>query len=267
MMTLLKLEWLRLRGFRFFWIFLIGYFLCLLMVLWVSSSILVELMSGVSLPGLSGFNFSQTLSMIFYFSGFFEPFLALILIMMISNDSSLGTLKQHVIDGLSLEQVVLGRLIQVLFLVVISFVMIMGLSFLFAGRVSGQEMEWPSYLQVSGFLMRSLGFLSVGVLLATLIQRSIPTVFAYFGIRYILEPVVAFSLSFYFKMEVHGYLPLGVFASLIQSPKDILNLGITLSDKGSSAQLPESLSFLIAGLYFIFIWGAMYALLKNRRFR
>lgn len=266
MMTLLKLEWLRLKGFRFFWIFLVGYFLCLLMVMWVGSSLLTQMMSGVSLPGLSSFTFSQTLSLIFYFSGFFEPFLALILIMMISNDHALGTLKQHVIDGLSLEQVTLGRLTQVLLLVFLSFSMVTGLSFVFAGQISGEGITFPSGLQVGGFLLRSLGFLSVAVLLASLVKKSIPTVFAYFGIRYILEPALAFGVGLYLKVEIDSFLPLGAFGELVAGPKDILNLGMAMPGMESGAQLPEHLPFLIAGLYFVLIWVAIYALVKTRRF-
>lgn len=267
MMTLLKLEWLRLKGFRFFWIFLSGYFLCLLMILWVGSSLLTELMAGVSLPGMSSLSFSQTLSLIFYLSGFFESFLALILIMMICNDHSLGTLKQHVIDGLSLEQVTLGRLTQVALLVFVSFVMVTGLSFLFAGRVSGEGIEWPSWLQVGGFCLRSLGLLSFSVLLASLIKRAIPTVLAYFGLKLILEPVIGYTLGQYIEIDVAQYLPLDVFSSLVESPNDILNLGgMTMPGMEASAQIPETLPFIIAGLYFILIWGAIYALVKTRRF-
>ena len=265
MMTLLKLEWLRLKGFRFFWIFLSGYFLCLLMILWVGTSLLTEMMAGVSIPGLSSFSFSQTLSLIFYFSGFFEPFLALILIMMISNDHALGTLKQHVIDGLSLEQVTLGRLTQVLLLVLVSFAMVTGLSFVFAGKVSGQGIEWPSLQQVGGFLLRSLGFLSFGVLLASLIKKAIPTVFVYMGFR-VLEWVVAFGVRAYYEVETHQYLPMGSLGNLVAGPKDILNLSGMMPGSDAGAQLPEHLPFLIAGLYFVLIWVAIYALVKTRRF-
>ena len=101
---------------------------------------------------------------------------------------------------------------------------------------------------------------------ANIAKKAIPTVFAYFGIRYILEPALAFGIGLYFKVDIDMYLPLGAFGDLVTGPKDILNLGMAMPDSSGGAQLPESLPFLIAGLYFVLIWGAIYALVKTRRF-
>lgn len=268
MMSLMQLEWLRLKGFRFFWIFLVGYFACLFMVMWVGKSLATEMLSGVSLPGMSSFSFSQTMSLIFYFSGFFESFLALILIMLISNDYGLGTLKQHVIDGLSYEQVTLGRLIQVSVLVVLSFLMVFGLSIVFAGQMSGEGMVWPSTPQVIGFFLRSLGNLSFAVLLVTIMQRAIPTVMVYIGYRFILEPAFGFGMGRYLEKEISSYLPLEVFGSLVESPTNILKLNDMMGSQADlGAQLPQFPPIYLGLLYFLLIWGAIYALIKTRQFQ
>src|SRR5690554_1564066 len=132
MLRLVKLEFLKLKTNRAFWILLGIYFLALIVFAFSGGIILKYLENdGVNYQGLSPvmlpiYDFEDIWQNLAWLGYLFKIFPALLIIISITNEFQFKTHRQNIIDGLSRMEFFLSKLSFAIFLALLSAVVITG---------------------------------------------------------------------------------------------------------------------------------------------
>lgn len=223
------------------------------------------------------FNFPYIWHFNTYAAGLFKIFLAVVIVSMMANEYTYGTLKQNLIDGLSKQEFVLSK-----FLVVISFAIASTLFVFIMSLILGYS--FSSYNEFSivfsdleyllAFFIKLVGFFSFCLFLGILVKRSA------FALGFIL--VWAFG-----ELILHGilgrfvfhdfdraytfikFLPLESMGNLIKEPITRLNAikAIETTIGGAKAAKDYSVHFteiaIVIGWTIVFILSS-YFIVKKR---
>jgi hypothetical protein len=179
MVKLLKIEWLKLRGYKAFWILLIlslvfssgwNYFL--------ANNIRENKINNAShnpvtrmLP--NPYELPGTWQMVCYVNSFFLLTLGILMILLLTNEYNFRTNRQNIIDGLSRLQFAVSKLL-VMFLLAILITAVTFLTVIFVGKSFSESSQplWENSHFIGYFFIQSLMYLLVALLLAMLFKRS-----------------------------------------------------------------------------------------------
>lgn len=233
MIRALKLEWLKIRNYRVFWILLGMYLLALLVICFGGMFFLEWLKSkGADFQGIDPtilpiYDFPDIWQNTTYLGSFLKVLLAFIVIVSINNDQSYNTLRQNIVDGISKREYLVSKLF---------FIVILGLiSTLFltvSGLINGSIY---SHVWGSTFILDELEFLAVywyditiyctlAFLLSLIIKKSGFVIILLFLYTIMFEPmaVIIFENAPIFRdtfwPHLTGFLPINALNGLIPVP-------------------------------------------------
>ena len=275
MKRLLSIEWSKLFYYKSARIFTILYF-ALLLVLGVVLAFIKPTIGGVKLDivQLGFFNFPMIWQNLAYLVSIGKIFLAVILILNITNEFSNGTLKQNLIDGMSKKEFILSKMltngilamISTLFVLVITIVL--GLVF---SKSSEEIFKGVDYVGV--YFIKLFFFFSFCTFLSILFRKS---AFAFLGIVvwWIFETVVI-TIEAVSKMNMNkgelkedtflisSYLPLSSSSNLISFPQ--ISIEGFITGQSIFVYHPVNYVFFASTLFYtvVFVWLSYY-LLKKR---
>lgn len=277
MFKLLKIEWTKLYYYRATKIFTLLYFVSLIFIGVILAFIKPEV-GGVklNLAKLGMFNFPVVWQNIAYIVAILKIFLAVIIIMNITNEYGNRTLKQNLIDGLSKKEFLGAKILTNLLFAFFSTLFVMGLSIVL-GLIFSESGNglWEGVGMAAMYFLKLILFFSLCMFLAVLLKK---TAFAFLGIivLWMVEGVITVAevliraLLGGGLMEVSqnaflvsNYLPLNVSSRLIEFPK----LDVSGFVMGGSifnynpTHWPYILAAVVYTLIFIFL---SYSLLKRR---
>ena len=172
------------------------------------------------------FNFPYIWHFNTYIADFFKFFLAIVIVSMMANEYSYGTLKQNLIDGLSKKEFIISKFLMVLVFAFTStvfvFVMslILGYSFSSYNELSivFSEMEY-----LFSYFIKLLGFFTVCLFVGIVIKRS-AFALGFVIIWYVVEAIIVGLVKYqYFKNNklaetIVDFLPLQAMSNLIVEP-------------------------------------------------
>lgn len=171
MFYLLKIEWLKIKNYKAFWIFLGLYLLGLYSINYVA----YELQSQVKKSDLPfdifPYDFPKVYQTITWVSGWLLYFPGMLIILMISNEYTFKTHRQNIIDGLTRKQFILAKIYAAIILAfittVICFIIAAGFGITFSNSFSFEGIEYIAYS-----FLQSLCYLFFAMILAVLLRRS-----------------------------------------------------------------------------------------------
>lgn len=226
MRKIIRLEWLKLRKYRPFWI--LGLLLCIAILgLGLSAHSFVDMLTedGMNFNGITPamlplFDFVDIWQNLTWFGRFVLPLPAFILVLSVANDYSFRTLKQGVIDGLSPAEWLASKLILVLILTLIS-----TLLFLIVGLYLGFQYSPVTSLDfilikiefLGAYALQSFLFLCFALFVTILVRKSIVS-FAivllwYFPIELLLREFLRYKLDWDLN-----WMPMKSITGLIDLP-------------------------------------------------
>ena len=204
MRRLVKLEWLKLRHYRIFWILLTLYLLGTGIVC-SSGMFLMEYLKnqGAEFQGIDPtiiplYDFPDIWQNVAYIATFFKVFLAFIVVISVTNEISYRTLRQNVIDGLSKWEFLLSKVSLIVLLAAVAtfFLFLQGLasglgySHVVQPRFIFSKMEFlPAYF------LEVVTYLSFAFLLALLLRRAGFVIVLLFMYTFIFEPFITLNLE------------------------------------------------------------------------
>jgi ABC-2 type transport system permease protein len=221
MKSLLAIEWLKIKSYRTFWI-LIGLFV-LLLPLWnyeVANGIIK--MGG----GPEGINFLNTAydfpgvwANMGWWGSIFILFLAILVIILTTNEYTYRTHRQNVIDGWSRIQFFHAKvwLVLVLSLLATLYLFILGTIFglINSGSLNGMFSEFQ---QVFYFFLLSTDYLGFALLIALWIRRSGLAISLFLLYSLIIENILKFFINWKIDLKVGNLLPLQASDELLPFP-------------------------------------------------
>lgn len=170
------------------------------------------------------FNFPYIWHFNTYIADFLNFFLAIVIVSMVANEYSYGTLKQNLIDGMSKKEMVMSKFLTVgLFAAMTTvyiFVMSLILGYCFSSYTEiGIVFSELEYL--AAFFVKLLGFFSLCLFLGILVKRSAFAI-GFLLLLYIAEGILygilRFNISPEVAQNVMGFFPVTAMSNLIVEP-------------------------------------------------
>ena len=222
------------------------------------------------------FNFPYIWHFTTYIAVFFKLFLAIIIVSMVANEYSYGTLKQNLIDGMSKKEFIFSKFLTVVFFSLCStiFVIIMTLilGYCFSSYTElGIVFSNMEYLVA--YFVNLVGFFSFCLFIAILVKRS-AFALGFMSIWYCIEGVAHGLLRFKIignseqTDKIIAFFPLESISNLISSPWSRLSLVKTVGNQmginGSNDYSIHFTSLLIVLAWTVIFMLMSYKLLKKR---
>ncbi len=256
MLHLLKIEWLKIKGYKTFWILGTLFLVSIVGVNYFVFNIKQGLSQGNAQANIligQPFDFPNVWHTVTYFSSFLLFIPGLMIITSITNEYTYKTHRQNVIDGWSRHQFIHVKIALIVITAIVS-TMFVFLTALLYGYLSGTSFS-PEKLEFVGYyFIQSLSYCMLALLLSVLIKRSGLSIGLFFLYSFIIENFLGAMLNnMGGNMKGNNgpgdYLPLNTVDNLIYFPffRNLIQLG-TLP----STYLLLGLSALYLGLYYFF---------------
>lgn len=168
------------------------------------------------------FNFPYIWHFTTYVASWFKIFLAVIIVSMVANEFSYGTLKQNLIDGMSKKEFLLSKLFTIILFSFLSTLFVFIISLILGLKYSSYtefEIIFSDMNYLFAYFLKHVAFFSFCLFLALLIKRSAFTL-GFIFVWFLGENVGHAIL----KYNILGYTPKDKDTAAIDWVKDVLPL-------------------------------------------
>ncbi|PIF30901.1 ABC-type transport system involved in multi-copper enzyme maturation permease subunit [Flavobacterium sp. 9] len=222
------------------------------------------------------FNFPYIWHFNTYVAALLKLFLAIVIVSMMANEYSYGTLKQNLIDGLSKKEFILSKFLTVVLFALCStvfvFVMSLILGFSFSSYTE-LDVVFMDLDYLLAFFVKLVGFFSFCLFLGILVKRS-AFALGFLLVWSIIEGIIKGLLVFKIFPDsntadyITRFLPLEAMSNLIVEPISRLNvirsIGTQIGVENIKDYSVHYLSILIVLVWTYLFTYFSYKLLKNR---
>jgi ABC-type transport system involved in multi-copper enzyme maturation permease subunit len=215
------------------------------------------------------FNFPYIWHFNTYVAAILKFFLAIVIVSMMANEYTYGTLKQNLIDGLSKKEFILSKFIAVVLFALGSTVFVflmslaLGLSF---SSYTEFDIVFTDLEYLIAYFVKLTAFFSFCLFLGILIKRS-AFALGFLLVWYMFEGIAKGFLSFWFfpnnpKMAstISGFLPLESMSNLIVEPITRLSVIKTLENSIGGPVAAKDYGVPLMGLLIVVGWIVIFLL-------
>ncbi|MCK6607491.1 MAG: ABC transporter permease [Flavobacterium sp.] len=218
------------------------------------------------------FNFPYIWHFNTYVAAFFKIFLAIVIVSMMANEYTYGTLKQNLIDGLSKKEFILSK-----FLVVASFAIASTVFVFIMSLILGYS--FSSYNELSivftdleyllAFFIKLFAFFSFCLFLGILVKRSafaLGFLFVWFVAENIFYWIVKFVIlggddkHKNFGDTIIQYFPIEAMSNLVKEPITRLSAIKTIENAVGGAQAAKDYSIHFSQISIVLVWTFIFIL-------
>ncbi|WP_008585673.1 ABC transporter permease [Niabella soli] len=227
MVQLFKIEWLKIKTYRTFWVLFCSFFIFLPSMFLLAGDRFMHQFQGKTMEAEaikrfmnSPFVFPNVWRGAAWFGGLFFIIIGMLFIMLITNEVQYRTHRQNIIDGWSRMNFIAAKASLLLFFVLTTTVMVFltGLvcGFLYTPDL-GSVSVFENFYYVGYYALMATMYLTVAFLIAILIRRTGLAVIVYFAYVFIIDNLLWLALTFR-KGQAGYFLPLESSDSLIPNP-------------------------------------------------
>jgi ABC-2 type transport system permease protein len=213
MWQLLRIEWLKLRPYRTFWILGILYLISIFSANYIGYRIQQEIYreevsKGMAemLIGTPPYAFPNVWHTAAWISSWLLYFPGLMMIIIMSNEFTYKTHRQNIIDGWSRRQFITVKFAWCFIAALLS-TLVMTLTALFFGFINRESFSADKMIFVFYFFVVALSYSMVALLISLLLKRGGLAIGLFFLYGLVLENVIAALMNYYLK-NAGRYLPL-----------------------------------------------------------
>jgi len=225
MLHLLKIEWLKVKNYRTFWILSALYLSSIVginyIVYTIQNLVYKDQKTGdIANMFLGGppYAFPKVWIMTSYVTSWITFIAGLIMIISVTNEFSFKTHRQNIIDGVTRTEFIVTKLICGLIVAIVSTLFVFLTAIIFGLTEAANSFSFENVQYVFYFFLNALSYCWLAVLVSLLFKRSGISLGVFFLYTIILENVLMRVLNYYFD-NWGSYLP-------IQSSDDLLPLPI-----------------------------------------
>ena len=234
MLHLLKIEWLKIKGYKTFWILTTLFLVSIVGVNYFAFNLKQAASQGNATANAlfgSPFSFPNVWHTVSYLSSFLLFIPGLMIITSITNEYTYRTHRQNIIDGWSRLQFIHVKIALVIIISILSTIFVFFTALLY-GALSGGEISFLKIEFIGYYFIQALSYSMVALLISVLIKRSGLSIGLFFLYSFIIENFVGAALNHMggSMSSVNGlgdYLPLNTADNLIPFPffRNIVSLG------------------------------------------
>ncbi|HEV7332881.1 MAG TPA: ABC transporter permease [Flavisolibacter sp.] len=221
MLHLLKIEWLKIKNYRAFWVFTILYLASIFLVnyiFWNIQQQTFERNPGAEQIFGNPFAFPKVWQTVGWTSSWLLYFPGMLMIMLMTNEFNFKTHRQNIIDGLSRHQFITVKMVMILLLAVVITLInfATGLTF---GSITNSAFSTTGMEYLAYIFLQSIAYIFFALLLAVLFRRSGLAIIVFILFGLIFEWLITAIFTFQLNMAPYAYfLPLQTSDVLIPFP-------------------------------------------------
>ncbi len=265
MIRLLKIEMRKILPNRTFWVLGILYILFMGLVFFGTQGFINEVASDagknspIPIPDFSIYNFPGVWHNLTYIAGYFKVFLAILVIILITNEFSYKTIRQNVISGMSRMDFLKSKVISVVMIALAATLLIfiagLILGFIYSTNYTVSDVFSRTFF-LFGYLLELFSFLIFAFMIGFLVKRSGFAMGLLLLYYVIIEPIIVYKLPDAWE----NFMPLNAISNLIDVPNTALMklFGVEFQDYISIADVA-----LVSGFTVLFL-GITYLVLMKR---
>lgn len=251
MLHLLKIEWLKIKNYRAFWVFAVLYLVSIFLInyiAWTIQNRMYEKLPGSEQILNNVYVFPKVWETVGWMSSWLLYFPGMIIIMLMVNEFNFKTHRQNVIDGLSRQQFIGVKILLCVIMAVLITLINIATGFVF-GSISPGAFSWEGFENIGFVFLQALAYIFFALLLAVLFRRSGLAIIIFILYGIVFEWLITALVTFNFHWAPYGYfLPLQVTDVLLPFP---FEKKIFYPDTPSVAVLMTALGvYLAAYIYF-----------------
>ncbi len=218
------------------------------------------------------FNFPYIWHFNTYIAAALKLFLAIVIVSMMANEYSYGTLKQNLIDGMSKKEFVLSKFLTVVVLAFCSTVfvflmsLILGLSF---SSYTEPDIIFSGLEYLLAYFIKLIGFFSFCLFLGILVKRS-AFALGFLLVWNIIEGIIIGLLRFQFIGTSEGtsaitrFLPLESMSNLIIEPFTRLSVIKAMESAIGGGQNLKHYDVTISSIVIVVMWTVIFVLMSYK---
>lgn len=217
MKTLWHIEWMKIRRYRTFWVFLSLFVLVMGGTNWIVYRLegQVHISSGGQLR-MHLFDYPAIWSTTAWCGGFSVLLLGLLLVILVTNEWAFRTHRQQVIDGMGRTRFMGSQWLMAAVLAVFAWLLYVGITLLIGG-LGSDALAWEGLRYALYFLVRTVLILSLALVLALWLKRAGLAIALYLVYVLLGEAILRFIINLW--TDGWGvYLPLSAAGHLISNP-------------------------------------------------
>lgn len=215
MKNLLKNELTKTLNYSSFKVIMTLHFMLFILVIIVASRI------DIAVPGFSMrnlFRFPDVWATFAWIASWFNMLLAIMIIVLVGNEFSFHTFRQQVINGLSIEDLIIGKGI-VIFFIALYGVLLVFLSGTVSGIIFSHDFEFAdlfskSYL-LAVYFIQAVGYMIIGMLIAVIFRNNSLSIIMFLLYFIFIEPII----RRFFSPEVRQFFPVKIISHLTPLPE------------------------------------------------
>ena len=256
MKHLLKIEWLKVKNYKAFWVFSILYSFSILGINYTGyyiNELTVQNMPASQMILGSPYAFPKVWQTVGFMSSWLLYFPGILFIMLLTNEFNFKTHRQNIIDGWTRQQFVTVKFVfSILFSVVATFFNFL-VALLFGFITTGSHFSFQGFENVGYIFIQTIAYITFAMFLAVLFRKSGAAIAVFFLYGLIFEWLITVIINFKLELTPVGYfLPLQV--------TDVM-LPIPFGNKVIYKDAPDVWILVIASL--IYICGYYFFALKK----
>lgn len=199
-----------------------------------------------------------------FIAGQFKFFLAIIIVSMMANEYSNGTLKQNLIDGLNKKEFILSKFLTVVLFALISTAYIFILTLILGYSFSSYDETAIVFMDleyVFAYFLKLVGFFSFCLFLGILIKRS-AFALGFLFVWFIIECILIYMVRI--PKVIYDLLPLEAMYSLIKQPFTRFKLYQTLENQVSGSSEIRDYHVHLSTIFIVIAWIVIFMLMSYK---
>ena len=223
MIELLKIDWMKLKNYRTFWILSVLYLVSIVGINYITYRIQQHIYEQQATKGAAEmivgsrpYAYPLVWQMTSYMSSFLLFVPGLMMIIFITNEYSFKTHRQNIIDGWSRSNFISVKIVETFIFALISTAMVFLTSLIF-GNAHEKAFTWENVHFIGYFFLQALSYGLFALLFAILFRRGRLAIGVFFLYAVVLENLIAGLLNKY-AGNIGRYLPLESSDNLIPLP-------------------------------------------------
>jgi ABC-2 type transport system permease protein len=255
MLHLLKLEWLKVKNYKAFWIFLGLYIIALFSINWIAFQFQGEVKKNNVPLTIFPYDFPAVYQTIAWVSSWLLYFPGMLMILVITNEYNYKTHRQNIIDGLTRQQFVAAKILFGLAIAVITTLSCFLIALYFGGDYSG-SVSFSGIQYIGYSFIQTICYLFFAMILALLMRRSGLALAVFFLYGLVFEQLLGGLIDFKVLTDgtVRYYFPL--------QPSDTL-IPITFGNSVIYKNAPSQATLLVM----CFVYISLFTILSFRKFQ
>jgi hypothetical protein len=256
MTHLLKIEWLKVKNYKAFWIFTILYSFAILGINYTGfyiNELAVQNMPASKLLLGTPYAFPKVWQTVGFMSSWLLYFPGILFIMLLTNEFNFKTHRQNIIDGWTRQQFITVKFVFALLFSLAATIFNFFVALLFGLITTGSHFSFAGMENVIYIFIQTVAYITFAMFLAILFRKSGAAIAVFFLYGLIFEWLITALVNFNFNLTPVGYfLPLQV--------TDVM-LPIPFGDKVIYKGAPDLWIMVIASL--VYIGGYYFFALKK----